>query len=610
MALGNYGTQKGGEGEAVILNPQGFYNNVLAQDRYKRQLGAVNDRIAAKQKADQDKAAKEELYKMSSQTAGPAKYLTPYVTAEREKLNQEILNDVSQGKFVNDNVYRLRLNAIQNLERQGLSAGEDIDKRLADLQKDQFIKGSPFMDAYRANLDEDVKRHLAEGKPLSTYTVDNNALIKKASMDPRFEVYDLDAIGKNIKINYPDRTIEQPRVPGKTTGITKASPFYKIDPNTGLATKEIDFDMVARAFNNPAYKDPINQRFARELTIADSPYFIENSKLKQKFANDPEGYADAQEALKSDFIKNKLAIDATLTSDALQRSPSSVVTARLSGGRGKQPPKVVIGNAAPLVIKSYTKPSKQGELSEELLSIPIIGSDAAEKQAPLLEEAKSTPTINIGADQVIRKQPIPPESEFDLANPQYTTLPVLKADIKVSFRNKAGDVVKTKTFKKGTVIGQGDEFSGENKAMITQVAKEANRGNNIEYKFGALIPTYSRQTKKLSFRDAAEEAARTGVPVEEVQANFESKKLGTYQGLNFIPRDMSPSSLFQRAWSAGKNRYRGMTLRQIENNSTKDARGLFEVEADIKPKSSLDFFKKAPSQNTNVNKGNVKMQGY
>ena len=583
MALGNYGTQRGGQGEAVILNPQGFYNQVLAQDRYKRQQAAVNDRIAAKQKADQDKAKKEELYKMSTQTGGLSRYLGPYAAKARKELNERTLKSIEKGEPINENALRLEYNALDAFEKQGLATGEDIDRRMADLKETEFIKPSAFADAYRENLDDAMKEHLAQGKPISSFIVDNNDLIKKSRADVRHDIYDLTAINKKIKELYPNRRIEQPRVPGKTTGITTASPLYKTDPVTGLATSEIDFDKVAEAFNNPAFANPVNQGFARELANADSPYFIENSKLKQQFANDPQGYANAQEALKSDFVKNELSKRTFLTSDALLRDPSSVATARPSGGgRGKQPPKVVFGKAAPVVMESYTKPSKPGEVGEKLLSVPIFGSDAVEKQTPILQEVKSMPSvINISADQVIRKQPIPPQSEFDIANPQYTTLPILKKNIKVTYTKNG--VTKEKIFKKGTVIGQGDEFAGENKGFISLVANEAAKTDNIEYQFGVLLPTYSSQQEKMSLQEAIDEAARRQVPIEEVIANFKSKKTGTFQGWNFFKRDMSPASLFSRASAAGKNLFRGMDMRQMENNSLKTARPLYESELGIKP---------------------------
>jgi hypothetical protein len=333
--------------------------------------------------------------------------------------------------------------------------------------------------------------------------------------------------------------------------------------------------------------------FAMQLTKADSPYFIENSKLKQQFANDPDAYADAQEKLKADFVRKDMPKLTYLTSDALLRNPSSVATSRPSGsGRGAKTPKVVYGNAAPTVLKGYGKPSKNGELNQELISYPLMASDAVEEQAPIFEKAKSIPAINIGENQVIKKQPIPPQSDFDIANPKYTVLPILIADIKVNFKNKAGDIVKTKTYKKGTVIGQGDEFSGENKDMIALVAKEANKNNNIKYEFGALIPTYARQSKPRTYKQVLEEARLTDTPVEEVQAKYESKKQETYQGLNFFPRDMTKSSVFQKAWAAGQKLYRGKTLEQIERELKKKGPEMLNNELGLSPFAGTQFFQK------------------
>jgi hypothetical protein len=585
MALGNYGTQRGGQGEAVILNPQSFYNNLAAENRYKRQQAAINDRIAAKQKADEDKVKKEELYKMSSQTGGPARYLAPYAAQARQQLNERTLKSIEKGEPVNENALRLEYNAIDALEKQGLATGEDIDRRIKNMQTTEFIKPNKLTEAYVATLDEQVKKHLAEGKPYSTFVVDNNDLINKAMATTQYDIYDPTAINKKLRELYPNRRIEQPKVPGKTTGITTASPFYKTDPKTGLATKELDFDIIAEAFSQPSFRDPVNQMFAMQLTKADSPYFIENTKLKQQFANDPDAYAAAQEKLKADFVRKDMPKLTYLTSDALLREPSSVATSRPSGGgRGKQPPKVVIGNAAPLVIKSYTKGATADELAQELLSVPIIRSSAAEKQAPIMVEADAIPKINLGEDLIIKKTPILPQSDFDLANPQYTVFPILKKDITVKIGKKPdGTYKREKIFKKGTVIGQGDQFTGENKDYISLVANEAAKGDNINYQFGALIPTYARQTAKLSREDALAESIRTKVPVEEIEAKFESKKLATYRGMNFFERDLSEGSIFSRSWSnAKKNLYGNKPLEQIERELKNKSKALLESEAGIK----------------------------
>lgn len=582
MALGNYGTQRGGQGEAVILNPQGFYNQVLAQDRYKRQQAAINDRIAAKQKADQDKAKKDELYKMSAQTGGPARYLAPYAAQARKELNDEISKDIEKGVYNNENVYRLKLNAIDAFEKQGLATGEDIDRRMVDLQKDQFIKGAPFVEAYRANLDDAIKKHLAEGKPYSSFIVDQNDLIKKSMADTRYDIYDPIAIGESIRKQYPVRTVQQPPKPGRTTSTTKASPFFKTDSTTGLAIPELDYEKVNQAFNSPSFRPFVEQSFARELTNPNSFYFQQTTKNKEALKDDPEEFAAVQNALKKRYLENEILENTALTNKALPFDQTFNYTSRPSGGgRGKQPPKVVFGKAAPVVMESYTKPSKPGEVGEKLLSVPIFGSDAAEKQTPILIEEKTPPSvINISADQVIRKQPIPPQSEFDIANPQYTTLPILKKNIKVTYTKNG--VTKTTTFKKGTVIGQGDEFAGENKGFISLVANEAAKGDNIKYQFGVLLPTYSKQFK-IPTQSEIEAAQKLGISQAELEYTYGSKKLGTFQGWNFFERDMSPASLFSKASAAGKNLFRGMDIRQMENNSLKTARPLYESELGIKP---------------------------
>lgn len=617
MALGNYGTQRGGQGEAVILNPQSFYNNLAAENRYKRQQAAVNDRIAAKQKADQDKAKKEELYKMSAQTGGPARYLAPYAAQARKELNERTLKSIEKGEPINENTLRLEYNAIDALEKQGLATGEDIDRRMADLKETEFIKPDKFAEAYRANLDDAVKEHLAQGKPISSFIVDNNDLIKKSTADVRHDIYDLTAINKKIRELYPNRRIEQPRVPGKTTGITTASPLYKTDPKTGLATSEIDFDKVAEAFNNPTFANPVNQGFARELANADSPYFIENSKLKQQFANDPQGYANAQEALKSDFVKNELSKRTFLTSDALLRDPSSVATARPSGGgRGKQK-EVIVGEGVFTNIKGMGGRSKPDptEVNQTILTYPVVTTSTGKgANKSVRVPAPSTSTINIGENQVVKYKKIPEQSEVDIANADYTALPMLTKDITIdNFIDRDGKLVKKQVFKRGTVIGQGDQFSSRNRDFIKKIVELANRNNGVEITFGALIPTYTRQSKALT-RDeqlaAQLEAKITGEPIEDIQRAYGAQKLGLYQGEYFFPRDFSKGSIFSKAWGASRNLYKDMTLEQIERSLKGQSKEMTNKQLGITPKSSLDFFNQAPQQNTGTNKGTVKMEGY
>ena len=606
MALGNYGTQRGGQGEAVILNPQGFYNQVLAQDRYKRQQAAVNDRIAAKQKADQDKAKKEELYKMSAQTGGLSRYLGPYAAEARRKLNERTLKSIEKGEPINENALRLEYNALDAFEKQGLATGEDIDRRMVDLKETEFIKPSAFADAYRENLDDAMKEHLAQGKPISSFIVDNNDLIKKSRADVRHDIYDLTAINKKIKELYPNRRIEQPRVPGKTTGITTASPLYKTDPKTGLATSEIDFDKVAEAFNNPTFANPVNQSFARELTNADSPYFIENSKLKQQFANDPQGYANAQEALKSDFVKNELSKRTFLTSDALLRDPSSVATARPSGGgKGKQK-EVIVGEGVFTNIKGMGRSTpikdKTPLPDQQLLTYPVLTSTSKSVTKPTLLDAPAVDAINVGEDQIVKYNKIPRQSQVDIANPDYTVMPVLTKDIKVTdFIDKDGKKqTKPKIFKAGSVIGQGDEFSSQNRSIIKKIVEAAKRSNGLEYKFGALLPTYERQSKGPS-ESEIKTAMKAGISKEELEDTYGSQKLGLFRGNYFFPRDFTKGSIFSKSWGLSKNLYKGMTLEQIERDLRKQAIETLDSELGISNSKFADIVKsaqqKAPVQN-------------
>jgi hypothetical protein len=487
---------------------------------------------------------------------------------------------------------------------------------MVDLQKDQFIKGGPFIEAYRANLDEDIKKHLAEGKPYSTFVVDNNDLIKRSMADTRYDIYDPTAINKKLRELYPNRVSTQTPVPGKTTGITTASPFYKTDPKTGLATKELDFDIIAEAFSQPSFRDPVNQMFAMQLAKADSPYFIENTKLKQQFANDPDAYAAAQEKLKADFVRKDMPKLTYLTSDALLREPSSVATSRPSGGRGKQK-EVVTGEGVFTNIKGMggsSNPAKT-EVSQTILTYPVVTTSSgkgANKSVRI--PAPSTNTINIGENQVVKYKKIPEQSEVDIANADYTALPMLTKDITIdNFIDRDGKLVKKQVFKRGTVIGQGDQFSERNRDFIKKIVELANRNNGVEITFGALIPTYTRQSKALTKEEqlaAQLEAKITGEPIEDIQRAYGAQKLGLYQGEYFFPRDFSKGSIFSKAWGASRNLYKDMTLEQIERSLKGQSKEMTNKQLGITPKSSLDFFKKAPQQNTGASKATVKMEGY
>jgi len=616
MALGNYGTQRGGQGEAVILNPQSFYNNLAAENRYKRQQAAINDRIAAKQKADADKIKKDEFYKMSSTTGGPSRYLAPYAAQARQQLNEETFKSIEKGEPINENALRLKYNAIDAFEKQGLATGEDLDKRLVDLQKDQFIKGSPFIEAYRANLDEDVKKHLAAGKPYSTFVVDNNDLIKRSMADTRYDIYDPIAIGENIRKQYPVRTVQQPQKPGSTTTTTKASPFFKTDPDTGIAIPELDYEKVNQVFNSPSFRPFVEQSFARELTNPDSFYFKQTSKNKEDLKDDPEEFAAVQTALKKQYLENEILENTALTTKALPFDRTYQYTSRPSGGRGKQK-EVVTGEGVFTNIKGMggsSNPAKT-EVSQTILTYPVVTTSSgkgANKSVRI--PAPSTNTINIGENQVVKYKKIPEQSEVDIANADYTALPMLTKDITIdNFTDRDGKLVKKQVFKRGTVIGQGDQFSERNRDFIKKIVELANQNNGVEITFGALIPTYTRQSKALTKEEqlaAQLEAKITGEPIEDIQRAYGAQKLGLYQGEYFFPRDFSKGSIFSKAWGASRNLYKDMTLEQIERSLKGQSKEMTNKQLGITPKSSLDFFKKAPQQNTGASKATVKMEGY
>ena len=603
MALGNYGTQRGGQGEAVILNPQGFYNQVLAQDRYKRQQAAVNDRIAAKQKADQDKAKKEELYKMSAQTGGPARYLAPYAAQARKELNDEISKDIEKGVYNNENVYRLKLNAIDAFEKQGLATGEDIDRRMVDLQKDQFIKGAPFIEAYRANLDDAMKKHLAEGKPYSSFIVDQNDLIKKSMADTRYDIYDPIAIGESIRKQYPVRTVQQPPKPGRTTSTTKASPFFKTDSTTGLAIPELDYEKVNQAFNSPSFRPFVEQSFARELTNPNSFYFQQTTKNKEALKDDPEEFAAVQNALKKRYLENEILENTALTNKALPFDQTFNYTSRPSGGgRGKQK-EVVYGSALPATIKGMGRTSnpKEGEFDQQLLRYPLLTSTASGMQTPRKMDAPSVRAVVIGQDQVVKYDKIPPESKVDIANADYTVLPMLTKDITIdNFIDRDGKLVKKQVFKQGTVIGQGDQFSEINRSFLKTIVEAAKRSNGLEYKFGALIPVYAKQYKTPT-KSEIDAAPYLGISKEELESTYGPEKLGTFRGNYFFPREFSKGSIFANSWNASMNLYKGMTLGQIERDLKKQAIETLDSELGISNSKFADIVKsaqqKAPVQN-------------
>lgn len=601
MALGNYGTQRGGQGEAVILNPQGFYNQVLAQDRYKRQQAAVNDRIAAKQKADQDKAKKDELYKMSAQTGGPARYLAPYAAQARKELNDEILKDLEKGVYNNENVYRLKLNAIDAFEKQGLATGEDIDRRMVDLQKDQFIKGAPFVEAYRANLDDAIKKHLAEGKPYSSFIVDQNDLIKKSMADTRYDIYDPIAIGESIRKQYPVRTVQQPPKPGRTTSTTKASPFFKTDPTTGLAIPELDYEKVNQAFNSPSFRPFVEQSFARELTNPNSFYFKQTTKNKEALKDDPEEFAAVQNALKKRYLENEILENTALTNKALPFDQTFNYTSRPSGGgRGKQK-EVIVGEGVFTNIKGMGRSTpikdKTPLPDQQLLTYPVLTSTSKSVTKPTLLDAPAVDAINVGEDQIVKYNKIPRQSQVDIANPDYTVMPVLTKDIKVTdFIDKDGKKqTKPKIFKAGSVIGQGDEFSSQNRSIIKKIVEAAKRSNGLEYKFGALLPTYERQSKGPS-ESEIKAAMKAGISKEELEDTYGSQKLGLFRGNYFFPRDFTKGSIFSKSWGLSKNLYKGMTLEQIERDLRKQAIETLDSELGISNSKFADIVKSAQQQ--------------
>lgn len=598
MALGNYGTQRGGQGEAVILNPQSFYNNLAAENRYKRQQAAVNDRIAAKQKADQDKAKKEELYKMSAQTGGPARYLAPYAAQARKELNDEILKDIEKGVYNNENVYRLKLNAIDALEKQGLATGEDIDRRMVDLQKDQFIKGAPFIEAYRANLDDAMKKHLAEGKPYSSFIVDQNDLIKKSMADTRYDIYDPIAIGESIRKQYPVRTVQQPPKPGRTTSTTKASPFFKTDPATGLAIPELDYEKVNQAFNSPSFRPFVEQSFARELTNPNSFYFQQTTKNKEALKDDPEEFAAVQNALKKRYLENEILENTALTNKALPFDQTFNYTSRPSGGgRGKQK-EVIVGEGVFTNIKGMGRSTpikdKTPLPDQQLLTYPVLTSTSKSVTKPTLLDAPAVDAINVGEDQIVKYNKIPRQSQVDIANPDYTVMPVLTKDIKVTdFIDKDGKKqTKPKIFKAGSVIGQGDEFSSQNRSIIKKIVEAAKRSNGLEYKFGALLPTYERQSKGPS-ESEIKTAIKEGISKEELENTYGSQKLGLFRGNYFFPRDFTKGSIFSKSWGLSKNLYKGMTLEQIERDLRKKAVETLDSELGISNSKFADIVKSA-----------------
>jgi hypothetical protein len=604
MALGNYGTQRGGQGEAVILNPQSFYNNLAAENRYKRQQAAINDRIAAKQKADADKIKKDELYKMSSQTGGPARYLAPYAAQARQQLNERTQKAVDSGEIVNENALRLEYNAIDALEKQGLATGEDIDRRMVDLQKDQFIKGGPFIEAYRANLDEDVKKHLAAGKPYSTFVVDNNDLIKRSMADTRYDIYDPIAIGENIRKQYPVRTVQQPPKPGRATTTTKASPFFKTDPDTGIAIPELDYEKVNQAFNSPSFRPFVEQSFARELTNPDSFYFKQTSKNKEALKDDPEEFAAVQTALKKRYLENEILENTALTTKALPFDRTYQYTSRPSGGRGKQK-EVVTGEGVFTNIKGMGRSTQIKDKpllpDQQLLTYPVLTSTSKGTQKSIRLDAPNIDAINVGEDQIVKYSKIPSQSQVDIANPDYTVMPVLTEDITVdNFIDKDGKLQKNpKVFRKGSVIGQGDEFSSKNRFIIKTIVEAAKRKNGLEYKFGALIPTYTRQSKALAKDEqlaAQLEAKITGEPIEDIQRAYGAQKLGLFRGNYFFPRDFSKGSIFSQSWGAARNLYKGMTLEQIERDLRRQAIETLDSELGISKSRFVDMIKSTPPQ--------------
>jgi hypothetical protein len=177
----------------------------------------------------------------------------------------------------------------------------------------------------------------------------------------------------------------------------------------------------------------------------------------------------------------------------------------------------------------------------------------------------------------------------------------LTEDITVdNFIDKDGKLQKNpKVFRKGSVIGQGDEFSSKNRFIIKTIVEAAKRKNGLEYKFGALIPTYTRQSKALTKDEqlaAQLEAKITGEPIEDIQRSYGAQKLGLFRGNYFFPRDFSKGSIFSQSWGAARNLYKGMTLEQIERDLRRQAIETLDSELGISKSRFADMIKSTPPQ--------------
>jgi len=290
-----------GRGEAVALD---ISAPLRAAQEYRRQNRGTNlamAKIAAKQKADQEKAAKEELYKMTGQVAGDAGYLTPYTTDLYSRFNQNILNKLQKGEFVDENMARNELNSIKNLEAQGKTITDQIRARFPDLEQNNFINTPQFENAVRMNLDEAYKKHIAEGQPEYNFRPNVNEILGKSTKDTRFNVYNYDAAGKREKERLGTKTLGTVPRPGQESVVTSGSGL--LQQRGGILQNKVDPVLYQQIISSPQHQQMIDFSFQQELSKDGSEYFIQDQINKQV----PLTYEQNTQALRDRFANTKYA---------------------------------------------------------------------------------------------------------------------------------------------------------------------------------------------------------------------------------------------------------------------------------------------------------------
>ena len=366
-----------GHGEAVALD---ISAPLRAAQEYRRQNRVTNlamAKIAAKQKADQEKAAKEELYKMTGQVAGDAGYLTPYTTDLYSRFNQNILNKLQKGEFVDENLARNELNSIKNLEAQGKTITDQIRARFPDLEQNNFINTPQFENAVRMNLDEAYKKHIAEGQPEYNFRPNVNEILDKSTKDTRWNIYNYDAAGKREKERLGTKTLGTVPRPGQESVVTSGSGL--LQQKGGILQNKVDPVLYQQIISSPQHQQMIDFSFQQELLKEGSPYFTQDQINKQV----PLTYEQNTQELKDRFANTKYAELVGLQAPNLNYSniPSYTQAPRPPASSQKNR----VESAGDTEVAIFSSPSKPNRAGRQPYTVKVknIYAPVSDAQVPM-----------------------------------------------------------------------------------------------------------------------------------------------------------------------------------------------------------------------------------